>query len=200
MENAEEGKGIGDVWTLDGGSQGSVSPRQPPKRRQIANPENRRDAREWAMEILFAADVNRPENGIDAAIADFWEMRADHGMADPKEKLQQMAESIVRGVWENRDQIDARISGYLENWTFDRIGTLDRAVLRMAIFELFHSNETPPVVVVNEAVDIAKYYSTRNSGRFVNGILNRAMRDVDRPLRDAEMPEWLRRKKAKKGL
>ena len=96
-----------------------------------------------------------------------------------------------------RDAIDARISGYLTNWTIDRIGGVDRSVLRLAMYELFHSEETPPVVVLNEAVDIAKFFSTRDSGKFVNGVLDRAMKDVPRPPREARKPVWLRKKEPK---
>ena len=63
------------------------------------------------------------------------------------------------------------------------------------MFELFHCEETPPVVILNEAVDIAKFFSTRDSGKFVNGVLDRAMQDVTRPPRQANKPIWLQKKK-----
>lgn len=185
----------------------------------IWNPVNRRNSREWAVQLLFLLDANPPQHGLDKAIAEYWGMQVrnyEDRLADKRsiidnlppdenseipqfpetpysEKLEaaapvfyrNFAESLVRGVWNNLDQIDTKIEAYLQNWTLARIGGVDRAVLRMAIYELFFSEETPPVVIVNEAVDVAKYFSTRDSGRFVNGILDRAIKDVKRPAREA---------------
>jgi len=94
------------------------------------------------------------------------------------------AEELVRGVWENRDAIDQKIEGYLDNWSLSRIGGVERNVLRLAFYELFFREETPPVVIINEAVDVAKFFSTREAGRFVNGILDRAGKDVPRSARE----------------
>ena len=94
------------------------------------------------------------------------------------------SEELVRGVWENRDAIDQKIEGYLDNWALNRIGGVERNVLRLAFYEFFFREETPPVVVINEAVDIAKFFSTREAGGFVNGILDRARRDVPRSARE----------------
>ena len=166
------------------------------QRNAIWNPANRRNSREWAVQMLFLADANPPTEGIDQTIAEFWEMHAVEEKP-PQKDLRNLAEKLVRGVWENRDAIDVRISGYLTNWTIDRIGGVDRSVLRLAMYELFHCEETPPVVILNEAVDIAKFFSTRDSGKFVNGVLDRAMQDVTRPPREANKPIWLRNKKKK---
>ena len=186
-----------DVWTP--GETSAANPDKKTKRAQrnaIWNPANRRNSREWAVQMLFLADANPPTEGIDQTIAEFWEMH-DVEENPPQKDLRNLAEKLVRGVWENRDDIDARISGYLTNWTIDRIGGVDRSVLRLAMFELFHCEETPPVVILNEAVDIAKFFSTRDSGKFVNGVLDRAMQDVTRPPREANKPIWLRNKKKK---
>ena len=184
-----------DVWTP--GEASAANPDKKTKRAQrnaIWNPTNRRNSREWAVQMLFLADANPPVEGIDQTIAEFWEMHDVEEVPPPKD-LRNLAETLVRGVWENRDAIDARISGYLTNWTIDRIGGVDRSVLRLAMYELFHCEETPPVVILNEAVDIAKFFSTRDSGKFVNGVLDRAMKDVTRPPREANKPIWLRKKK-----
>ena len=185
----------GDVWepgsTPVAKPEGKI-PRS--KRNAIWNPANRRNSREWAVQMLFLADANPPAEGIDQTISEFWEMHAVEE-EPPQKDLQNLAEKLVRGVWENRDAIDARISGYLTNWTIDRIGGVDRSVLRLAMYELFHCEETPPVVILNEAVDIAKFFSTRDSGKFVNGVLDRAMQDVTRPPRQANKPIWLQKKK-----
>lgn len=187
-----KGGASGEVWEPSASSP-VKSGSAPARRNPIWNPANRRNSREWALQILFQADANPPQNGIAAAIADFWEMQSVEDAA-PEKKLKDFTEKLVLGTWEHRDEIDVKISSYLENWTIDRIGMVDRNVMRMAMFELFFSEETPPVVIVNEAVDVAKFFSTRDTGRFVNGILNRAMNDVKRSHRDAVKPPWLRKK------
>ena len=186
-----------DVWTPgEASAANSDKKAKRAQRNAIWNPANRRNSREWAVQMLFLADANPPTEGIDQTIAEFWEMH-DVEEEPPQKDLRNLAEKLVRGVWENRDAIDARISGYLTNWTIDRIGGVDRSVLRLAMFELFHCEETPPVVILNEAVDVAKFFSTRDSGKFVNGVLDRAMQDVTRPPREANKPIWLRKKKEK---
>ncbi len=184
----------GEVW--EPGAAPAPRKSAASRRNAIWNPANRRNSREWALQMLFLADSNPPADGIDKTIGDFWEMQIVEGKP-PEKNLRNFAEKLVRGVWENRDVIDARISGYLTNWTIDRIGGVDRNVLRMAVFELFHCEETPPVVILNEAVDIAKFFSTRDSGKFVNGVLDRALKDVARPLREGRKPIWLQKKKAR---
>ncbi len=194
MQKSEHMPG-GDVWEPGAkpvAKSQDMSPRS--KRNAIWNPANRRNSREWAVQMLFLADANPPVDGIDQTISEFWDMQSVED-APPEKNLRTFAEELVRGVWENRDAIDARISGYLTNWTLDRIGGVDRSVLRLAMFELFYRDETPPVVILNEAVDVAKFFSTRDSGKFVNGVLDRAMKDVSRPPREANKPIWLRKKK-----
>lgn len=80
---------------------------------------------------------------------------------------------LVLGTLENAEESDAIIAPLLEGWTLDRLPTIDRIVLRMSVFELRHST-TPGPVVINEAVELAKKFSTEDSGRFVNGVLAKA--------------------------
>ncbi len=188
----------GEVWepgATPAAKPGGKAPRS--RRGAIWNPANRRNSREWALQMLFLADANPPAEGIDAVIAEFWDLQAVEDQP-PKKDLRAFAEQLVRGVWQNRDAIDARLSSYLENWSFDRIGGVDRAALRLAMYELFFCEETPPVVILNEAVDVAKFFSTRDSGKFVNGVLDRAMKDVTRPQREARKPLWLQKKEEKR--
>lgn len=159
---------------------------------------SRRNSREWALQILFNLDVTPPETSLDDVFAHFWEFQKDvigenqeTGAAAVEEferkanrQYRLFAEKLVRGVWLSRDEIDTKIEGYLENWTISRMGGVDRNVLRIAFWELFFNEDTPPIVVINEAIDIAKYFSTRESGKFVNGVLDRASRDISRPLRE----------------
>ena len=170
---------------------------------------NRRQAREWALQLLFQIDAN-PAGDLAPVIHDFWaqqfRLRQD-AEADaqalpaqtpdaPEAAAEQLAprrfrdftEKLVRGVTDNLDAIDARLVRYTENWPLHRMGGVDRNVLRLAVFEMFFDEQTPPVVVINEAVDLAKYFSSSESGRFVNGILDRACKEVTRPAREPGRP------------
>ena len=136
----------------------------------------RREAREWAVQILFELDLN-PSDKLDKVFSCFWVDR------EPDAKARAFTEELVRGAAEQRDAIDARIQELAENWDVRRIGVLERNVLRLAAYEMLFREDIPPVVSINEAVDIAKYFSNTESGRFVNGILDRMRKDLGRPAR-----------------
>jgi N utilization substance protein B len=165
----------------------------------------RRHAREWAVQILFQIDMNHsPE--LEPILAAFWRQQvacsqeeqadADRAGTVPAplptdaalnavapEKLRQFAERLVRGVSDNRAAIDEKLAFYTQNWPLHRMGAVDRNVLRLAIYEMFFGGEVPAVVCINEAVDLAKFFSSSESGRFVNGILDRAAKDAPRMTR-----------------
>jgi N utilization substance protein B len=88
----------------------------------------------------------------------------------------QFIKDLVYGTIEFADESDAQIAPLLEGWTLERLPTIDRIVLRMSVFELNHLPETPAPVVINEAVELAKKFSTEDSGRFINGVLSKATR------------------------
>lgn len=132
----------------------------------------RREAREWVLQILFRLDMN-PEEDLDAVFRDFWaEQKSDR-------KAQEFTESIARGVRQHLSTIDAMIRQYAEHWDIKRMGIVDRNVMRMAIYEMLECPDIPRVVSINEAVDIAKYFSSGESGRFVNGILDRIRKELE---------------------
>jgi N utilization substance protein B len=137
----------------------------------------RRGAREWALQVLFQEDFNPGE--LQEDFAEFWTDK------HPSERARQFAEDLVRGVLANREQIDKRLQGYAENWALHRMSGVDRNLMRLALYELLYREDIPPVVTINEAVDIAKAFSGEDSGRFVNGILDRARKDLTRPARTA---------------
>jgi N utilization substance protein B len=157
----------------------------------------RRHAREWALQMLFQLDHN-PAPDLERALAEFWRQqeaaradeveergrgaapRPEEGSLAP-ERVRAFAERLVRGVAQNREAIDARLAGYVRNWSLGRLGGVERNVMRLAFYELFFETETPPVVCINEAVDLAKYFSNAEAGRFVNGILDRAAKDARKP-------------------
>jgi N utilization substance protein B len=81
----------------------------------------------------------------------------------------------VLGTLEHAAESDALVAPLLEGWTLDRLPTIDRILLRTAVFELAHRKETEPAIVLNEAVELAKKFSTEDSGRYVNGVLGRLL-------------------------
>jgi len=133
----------------------------------------RRDAREWALQIVFSLDLNTREE-LNRVFADFFASNPTEDAA-----VRAFCESLVRGVVQERPVIDEAIGRYAEHWSLKRMGVVDRNVLRIALYELMFRPEVPPAVVINEAIDIAKYFSNSESGRFVNGILDRARKELE---------------------
>ena len=86
---------------------------------------------------------------------------------------------------ENLDTIDAEITTYTENWDFERIAKMDLSILRLAIYELLNRLDIPPIVSINEAIDLSKLFSSPDSKRFINGILDKMKGNIHRPLREA---------------
>ena len=130
----------------------------------------RRHAREWAVQLLFQLDLN--PSAIDGALKEFW------STTESDSKSRDFAEKLVRGVCTNREQIDEALSAFTSNWELHRIGVVERNVMRMAIFEFLYCDDVPAAVSINEAVDLAKFFSVRESGRFVNGVLDRARKEL----------------------
>jgi len=123
---------------------------------------SRRRARRQAIDVLYQADVT----GADAQRS-LAEWHAAGREIDP------FAQELVEGVTANRAEIDDVLSAHSEHWTLDRMASLDRTILRVAVFELVHRPDVPASAAISEAVEIAKELSTEDSGRFVNGILGK---------------------------
>lgn len=135
----------------------------------------RRQAREWAIQMLAAADLN-PAEDLDGAIESLWEEIAaldenGEGKA-PRGKLRAFAEERVRGVLANTGAIDATLRSLLDNWELERLGTVERAVLRLGVWELSNT-DVPKAVVINEAIDLVNWFSSPRSRTLVNGVLDR---------------------------
>ena len=129
------------------------------------------------MQFLVFCDLNQGA-GLSSA-AEFWDLR-------PASKpIRDFALNLVHGVIEHRAETDERISRYAENYELGRLAVVDRNILRLAIYEMLHRHDIPPVVSINEAIEIAKRFGTEESSRFVNGILDRVKLDLTRPLRTA---------------
>lgn len=135
----------------------------------MANPHVRRRARERALEFLFGIDFTR--YAWRDALPAFWE-------ANPcGRSARAYAEQLIQGVSEHKAEIDDAIKANLENWRPERVGAVERNILRVALFEiLYGGGEVPAKVAVNEAIELAKRYGGDDAPRFVNGVLDRFCR------------------------
>lgn len=138
----------------------------------------RRQAREWAVQMLAAADLNPPEN-LNEFIDSEWELIASadtDGLISMNlaavRQLKEFTEERVAGVLKTSDELDEIIKPLLDGWELHRLGTVERSVLRMGIWEIKYS-DVPAPVVINEAVDLANWFSSPKSRALVNGILDR---------------------------
>ncbi len=128
---------------------------------------DRRQARELALQALFFFDMDKsdPEQSLEVFCA------------NNEEKLTQGVKpfflDLVKGVVENSAQIDALLNKYSKNWKISRMPVVDRNIMRMATFEFIKCSDIPPSVTINEAVEIGKNYGTKDSGSFINGVLDR---------------------------
>jgi N utilization substance protein B len=124
----------------------------------------RRKARELALQMLFQRDIsgNQPEQIIDT----FEELQKS------KPNTREFATKIFRGTVAHVDQIDGMIQNQAENWRLTRMAAVDRNIIRMSVYEFLHETDTPKLVIIDEAIEIAKKYGTQKSGQFINGILD----------------------------
>jgi transcription antitermination protein NusB len=139
------------------------------------------------------------------ALSHFWETQRQAALAEEKgpakwgeitqpepasaeeAALQLFAEALIRGALEKRDAVDELIKRHAKNWDMHRMAAVDRNILRLAVYEMLFRDDIPPVVSINEAVDIAKKFSTQDSGKFVNGILDKIRGEVMRPARSVKV-------------
>lgn len=129
----------------------------------------RTKARECALQILYQIDIRKdpPEK----LIAEFWNAE------EFESEVRDFAEALVKGAVANTKKIDEIISKCASNWKLSRMAAIDRNVLRLAAYELLFCGDIPPKVSINEAVDLAKKFGDMESGKFVNGILDRINKD-----------------------
>ena len=134
-------------------------------------------SRELALQILYQVDVRK--DNIDEFIADFWENQtaSDDTLDD---SVMEFSTTLVDGTLKNLVQIDEYITSYAENWQLSRMAVIDRNIMRMGVFELLYLEDMPPKVAINEAVELAKKYGDTESGKFVNGILDKINKKEDR--------------------
>lgn len=128
----------------------------------------RSKARKRAIDILYSADV-RQQDLVDALGAE-----AKRASSEPTREASWLyARDIIDGILESRAEIDEQIETYSQGWTLARIPAVDRAILRIGVWEILHNDEVPTGVAINEAVELAKTLSTEESAGFVNGLLGK---------------------------
>lgn len=128
----------------------------------------RRIAREYALQMLYQYDIS---HDFEYLLDGFWACR------DVPENVKEFTNNIVEGVIKNLSQIDSKINQSARNWSVDRMAVVDRNILRMATYELLFINDIPVKVTINEAIEIAKRFGGEDSSSFVNGIMDRILKD-----------------------
>ncbi len=126
----------------------------------------RRNAREVAVQFLFLREYNE-DVACERLLPPFWEF------ARVEDEVREFAQGLIHGVLALRPALDALIQRYVENWDFKRIAVIERNILRISFYEILYRSDIPDVASINEAVDIAKKYGSADSGKFVNGVLDR---------------------------
>ncbi|HZN03736.1 MAG TPA: transcription antitermination factor NusB [Candidatus Polarisedimenticolia bacterium] len=126
---------------------------------------SRHQAREYALQMLYQAEVG--SMSMPDVVAGFF--RPDE---EVPEEVRRFASRLALGTSQALEEVDALLREGIEHWRLERLGTVDRAVLRLAVFEFLHEPATPRIVIIDEAIEVAKRYGGEESGQFVNGILD----------------------------
>lgn len=140
----------------------------------------RRENRTAAMQFLYQWSLNKPDS-LNRDIDLFFKER------DRPRENYQFAEELIRGALEHLEGVDQIIQKYSQNWNFERVARIDLAILRLAIYEMAYRRDIPPIVSINEAIDLSKRFSNPDAKRFINGILDQYKLTLTRPLRQAEV-------------
>ena len=138
----------------------------------------RRDGRTAAMQYLYSWSINKPAD-LESDLREFFAQ-----LEQPRDHYS-FGEELIHGVIASVDEIDGHIRSLARNWDFDRIAKIDLAILRVAVFEILKRKDIPPVVSINEAIDLSKQFSNADAKRFINGILDRLMEQTGRDARRA---------------
>jgi N utilization substance protein B len=142
----------------------------------------RRKAREAAVQILYGLDVQ--ERDPWEALEHYWQ---HFDRSELPGEAREFAANLVIGTWERRAELDGLIESCSEHWSLPRMSKVDKAILRMAVYELHFCPDIPPKVALNEAIDLGKLFGSENSGAFINGILD-ALHGRQSRARSAEPP------------
>ena len=134
---------------------------------------SRRKARECALQMLFAADIS--DTRVDDVVCLFW---SDLAGPETEESAREFATRLATGTLAHLTELDERIRSRAEHWRISRMAIVDRNILRLAVYEFLHE-PTPRTVAINEALEIARRFSTYEATQFINGILDAVKRDLD---------------------
>lgn len=141
---------------------------------------SRRHARESAIKFLYSTDFNKNES-LDEMLKEFFDAEEDNDEDKLQDALNSndviFAEEIIRGTIDKLQEIDRLIQNNTTGWTKDRIAKVDLAILRLALYEILYREDIPGSVAINEAIELAKKFSTEESGGFVNGVLGKIIRE-----------------------
>lgn len=140
----------------------------------------RRKARESALQMMFAADVDKHDWAVLSGV--YWDELGDQSF---DEKTREFANNLVRGALLNLPVVDERIKSRAEHWRIERMAIVDRNILRLAVYEFLYE-DTPRTVVINEALEIARRFSTFEATQFINGILDAIKLDLEKDRADGD--------------
>lgn len=147
----------------------------------------KRLGRELTMQFLFQHSFSE-ETNLENAWEDFFEQASvEHDLKENRfaRKGREYAQVLIKGIFEKIDEIDVVINENAKKWDLDRMALVDRNILRVASYEMLFVPDVPPIVSINEAVEIARDYSGEKAGNFINGVLNGIKDSLDRPAREA---------------
>lgn len=142
------------------------------------NTSRRRESRIAAIQFLYTWEVNPPEN-LQEGVRVFFEGK------ERDRDYYSFGEELILGAIDKLDAVDAKIRSLARNWDFKRIAKVDLSILRLAVYEILFRRDIPPIVSINEAIELAKMFSSADAKRFINGILDKLKDQLDRPLRSA---------------
>ncbi|MBR1966165.1 MAG: transcription antitermination factor NusB [Lentisphaeria bacterium] len=146
----------------------------------------KRLAREIAMQYLFCCDMLNEFPEL-SRFDEFFEeeMKSQHNLSDNRysRKSREIAENIIAQIALNLEAIDTKIKDFAKNWEWERISHVDRNIMRVAVYEMLFDMDVPPIVSINEGVEIARDYADEKSANFINGVLNAVKDSLDRPER-----------------
>lgn len=125
----------------------------------------RTKSRELTLQFLYQVDITKDKS--DSAIECFWQAKKE------SKDIKEFAAELIKGIIVNLASIDELISKYAKNWQLKRMAVIDRNILRLGCFELIYLDDIPAKVSINEAIELAKKYGDLDSGKFVNGILDK---------------------------
>lgn len=134
-------------------------------------PQRRRRSREIALQLLYTLDLRNEETPLS-----LWSLRV---VDQEDEDVEAYARELLEGTWAHRTEIDQMIRNHVVGWRPERMVAVDRAAVRMALFEGVVAHKAPLAVAISEALELAKLYGTEDSGRFVNGVLGKIVRALD---------------------